>query len=79
FKSVADALEAAVGKLGLERFGEPGEAFDPSVHEALTHAHSADVTEPTAVQVFQPGYRIGARVVRPARVGVAEPEPNTDN
>ena len=73
FKSVADALEAAVGKLGLERFGEPGEPFDPSVHEALTHAHSDEVTEPTAVQVFQPGYRIGARVVRPARVGVAEP------
>ena len=77
FKSVADALEAAVGKLGLERFGEPGEPFDPSVHEALTHAHSAEVTEPTAVQVFQPGYRIGARVVRPARVGVAEPEPSS--
>jgi molecular chaperone GrpE len=74
FKSVADALEAAVGKLGLERFGEPGEPFDPSVHEALTHSHSAEVTEPTAVQVFQPGYRIGARVVRPARVGVADPE-----
>ena len=73
FKSVADALEAAVGKLGLERFGEPGEPFDPSVHEALTHTHSDEVTEPTAVQVFQPGYRIGARVVRPARVGVAEP------
>jgi len=79
FKSVADALEAAVGKLGLERFGEPGEPFDPSVHEALTHAHSADVTEPTAVQVFQPGYRIGARVVRPARVAVAEPEPSTES
>jgi molecular chaperone GrpE len=79
FKSVADALEAAVGKLGLERFGEPGEPFDPSVHEALTHAHSAEVTEPTAVQVFQPGYRIGARVVRPARVGVAEPEPADEN
>jgi molecular chaperone GrpE len=79
FKSVADALEAAVGKLGLERFGEPGEAFDPSVHEALTHAHSADVTEPTAVQVFQPGYRIGARVVRPARVAVAEPESSDEN
>jgi len=79
FKSVADALEAAVGKLGLERFGEPGEPFDPSVHEALTHAHSADVTEPTAVQVFQPGYRIGARVVRPARVAVAEPEPGTES
>ncbi len=78
FKSVADALEAAVGKLGLERFGEPGEPFDPSVHEALTHSHSAEVTEPTAVQVFQPGYRIGARVVRPARVGVAEPEPGSE-
>jgi len=78
FKSVADALEAAVGKLGLERFGEAGEPFDPSVHEALTHAHSADVTEPTAVQVFQPGYRIGSRVVRPARVGVAEPEPSSE-
>jgi molecular chaperone GrpE len=78
FKSVADALEAAVGKLGLQRFGEPGEPFDPSVHEALTHAHSAEVTEPTAVQVFQPGYRIGARVVRPARVGVAEPEPSAE-
>ena len=74
FKSVAEALEAAVGKLGLERFGEVGEPFDPAVHEALTHSHSAEVTEPTAVQVFQPGYRIGARVVRPARVGVAEPE-----
>jgi len=79
FKSVADALEAAVGKLGLERFGEPGEPFDPSVHEALTHAHSAEVTEPTAVQVFQPGYRIGARVVRPARVGVDEPEPSSES
>jgi molecular chaperone GrpE len=79
FKSVADALEAAVGKLGLEQFGTPGEPFDPSVHEALTHAHSADVTEPTAVQVFQPGYRIGARVVRPARVAVAEPELSTES
>ena len=79
FKSVADALEAAVGKLGLERFGEPGEPFDPSIHEALTHGHSADVTEPTAVQVFQPGYRIGARVVRPARVGVADPEPSSES
>ncbi len=73
FRSVADALESAVGKLGLERFGEAGDPFDPSVHEALTHTHSDEVSEPTAVQVFQPGYRIGARVVRPARVGVAEP------
>jgi len=74
FKSVAEALEAIVEKLGLERFGEPGEPFDPNVHEALMHQHSPDVTEPTAVQILQPGYRIGERVVRPARVAVADPE-----
>jgi molecular chaperone GrpE len=74
FKSVAEALEATVEKLGLSRFGEAGEPFDPTVHEALTHTHSAEVTEPTCVQVFQPGYRVGDRVVRPARVAVADPE-----
>jgi molecular chaperone GrpE len=74
FKSVGEALEATVEKLGMSRFGTPGDPFDPTVHEALTHAHSDDVTEATAVEVFQPGYRIGDRVVRPARVAVAEPE-----
>ena len=74
FKSVAEGLEAIVEKLGLTRFGETGEAFDPTVHEALTHAHSAEVSEPTCVEVFQPGYRVGERVVRPARVAVADPE-----
>ncbi|MBC6457594.1 nucleotide exchange factor GrpE [Actinomadura sp. HBU206391] len=74
FKSVAEALEAAVGKLGLVRFGEKGEPFDPTVHEALMHSYSADVTEPTCVDVLQPGYRIGERVMRAARVAVAEPD-----
>jgi len=74
FKSVGEALEQIVERLGLVRFGAAGDAFDPTVHEALTHAHSADVTVPTAVEVFQPGYRIGDRVVRPARVAVADPE-----
>ncbi|MCW2855114.1 MAG: GrpE protein [Marmoricola sp.] len=73
FKSVGEALEAAVGKLGLERFGEKGEPFDPTVHEALIHSYSADVAEPTCVDILQPGYRIGARILRPARVAVAEP------
>jgi len=74
FRSVGEALEATVEKLGLQRFGAAGEPFDPTVHEALMHSYSADVTEPTAVQVLQPGYRFGDRVVRPARVAVAEPE-----
>jgi molecular chaperone GrpE len=74
FRSVGEALESTVEKLGLERFGQPGDPFDPTVHEALTHSHSAEVTEPTCVQIFQPGYRFGDRVVRPARVAVADPE-----
>jgi molecular chaperone GrpE len=74
FRSVGEALEAIVEKLGLTRFGEAGDAFDPTLHEALTHAHSAEVTQPTAAQIFSPGYRIGDRVVRPARVAVVEPE-----
>jgi molecular chaperone GrpE len=73
FKSVADSLEITVTKLGLESFGENGEPFDPKVHEALMHSYSRDVTEPTCVQILQPGYRVGERILRPARVAVAEP------
>src|SRR5206468_3624103 len=73
FKLVADGLETTLTKLGLQRFGTVGEPFDPNVHEALTHALSADVTEPSCGQVYQPGYRVGDRVLRPARVGVVEP------
>jgi molecular chaperone GrpE len=74
FKSVGEALEQTVERLGMVRFGAPGDPFDPVVHEALTHSHSADVSVPTCVEVFQPGYRLGDRVVRPARVAVADPE-----
>jgi molecular chaperone GrpE len=74
FKSVGEALEAKVAKLGLERYGEKGEPFDPTVHEALLHSYSQEVTEPTCVEILQPGYRVGDRVLRPARVAVAEPE-----
>jgi len=73
FKSVADSLEAITGKLGLTSFGEAGDPFDPMLHEALMHAYSAEVTEPTAVQILQPGYKVGERIIRPARVAVAEP------
>jgi molecular chaperone GrpE len=77
FKSVAESLESAVAKLGLDSFGEQGEPFDPKVHEALMHSYSPDVTEPTCVQILQPGYRVGDRVLRPARVAVAEPSEPT--
>ncbi|SNS91792.1 molecular chaperone GrpE [Streptosporangium subroseum] len=74
FAKVSESLEAATGKLGLTTFGTKGEPFDPTVHEALIHSYSPDVTEPTCVEILQPGYRIGERVLRPARVAVAEPE-----
>ncbi|TMR13711.1 nucleotide exchange factor GrpE [Nonomuraea turkmeniaca] len=74
FAKVAESLEAALTKLGLSSFGQKGEPFDPTVHEALMHSYSPDVTEPTAIEVLQPGYRMGDRVLRPARVAVAEPE-----
>ena len=81
FAAIADKLESTLGKFGLERYGGTGELFDPSLHEALMHApwpqdgslpESAAST--TVVQVLQPGYRAGERVIRPARVAVADPE-----
>lgn len=71
FKSVGESLEAALARVGLEKFGEPGEAFDPTFHEALTTEARDEVTEPTVVAVYQPGYRFAGRVLRPARVAVA--------
>jgi len=75
FKSVGESLEQVVGKLGLERFGEVGEPFDPARHEAFLHSYDDDVDEPSVAAILQPGYRIKDRIIRPARVAVAEPEP----
>jgi molecular chaperone GrpE len=79
FAAIADKLESSLGKFGLERFGAPGEAFDPTVHEALLHTEWDEAVTPTdpsattVVQVLQPGYRTGQQVIRPARVSVADP------
>ncbi|GAA2539239.1 MULTISPECIES: nucleotide exchange factor GrpE [Streptomyces] len=75
FKSVAESLETTVAKMGLQQFGKEGEPFDPTIHEALMHSYAPDVTETTCVAILQPGYRIGERTIRPARVAVAEPQP----
>lgn len=73
FRAIVDAVEKIAGKHGLESFGQPGDAFDPHIHEALLHAHATGITGPTCVEILQPGYRIGDKVLRPARVAVAEP------
>lgn len=78
FAAIAEKLEAALGRLGLERYGEVGEVFDPAVHEALMHGvdESGAATETVVTQVLQPGYRMSgatSRVVRAARVAVVSP------
>jgi molecular chaperone GrpE len=78
FKSVAESLESAASKLGLVSYGESGEPFDPKIHEALAHSYSPDVTEVTCAEIFQPGYKVGDRILRPARVLVAEPATGPD-
>jgi molecular chaperone GrpE len=76
FKAVAEEIERVTSKYGLESFGEAGDPFNPHIHEALLHAHAEGVDGPTCVEILQPGYRIGDRILRPARVAVAEPEPD---
>lgn len=74
FATIAGKLEQILAdKFGLERFGEVGEVFDPTLHEALMATESAEVTEPSIALVLQPGYKLGDRVVRAARVQVTNP------
>jgi len=74
FKLVAEELERLTGKYGLSVYGEVGEPFDPNVHEALMHVPLAGVEVATVSAIMQKGVRLNERVLRPARVGIAEPE-----
>ena len=82
FKTVAEQLERVVTRLGLTRFGAVGDAFDPTVHEALSHiGEDPEVTVTTCKVIAKAGYKIGDRVVRAAQVLVVDPvsEPTDDN
>jgi molecular chaperone GrpE len=71
---VAEQLERVVAAQGLVKFGEPGDAFDPTVHEALSHIGTdPDVEVTTCKVIAKAGYRIGERVVRAAQVLVVDP------
>jgi molecular chaperone GrpE len=77
FAAIADKLDGILGRFGIERIGAKGEEFDPVIHEALMHVEAElpeDATTTTVVQVIQPGFKMGERVVRPARVSVADPQ-----
>jgi len=78
FKAVGDEVERITAKYGLTSFGAKGDPFDPHIHEALLHAHAEGIDGPTCVEILQPGYQVGDRILRPARVAVAEPEPNLE-
>jgi molecular chaperone GrpE len=73
FKAVADQLNSITSRIGLEKYGTAGEAFDPQIHEALMHDESADVAVATATKILQPGYKYKERILRPARVAVTDP------
>ena len=74
FKAVAEQLERIVGGLGLTKFGEAGDPFDPTMHDALSHiGEDPEVSVPTAKVVAKAGYKIGDRVVRAAQVLVVDP------
>jgi molecular chaperone GrpE len=74
FKAVADQLERAVASSGLVVFGRPGDTFDPTLHEALSHlGEDPEVTVTTVKHVAKAGYKIGDRVARAAQVLVVDP------
>ncbi|MGD0026144.1 MAG: nucleotide exchange factor GrpE [Xanthobacteraceae bacterium] len=68
-------LVKALEKNGVRQFTPQGEKFDPNLHQAMFEVPSASVLAGSVVQVVQPGYMIGERVLRPALVGVSKGGP----
>jgi molecular chaperone GrpE len=73
FQTVAAGLLTTLTSVGLERYGQVGDPFDPQVHEALVHTFQPGLEGPTCVEIYRSGYRYAGRVLRPAQVVVAEP------
>jgi molecular chaperone GrpE len=69
------AMLAALERHGVRKLQPEGEKFDPNFHQAMFEVNNPDVPANTVVQVVQPGYSIGERVLRPAMVGVAKGGP----
>jgi molecular chaperone GrpE len=68
---VRSELHAALARVGIESFSPTGAVFDPAEHEAMAQQPVAGAQSGTVVEVFQPGYKLGASIIRPARVLVA--------
>ena len=83
-KALIDGIELterellkALEKNGVRQFTPQGEKFDPNLHQAMFEIPDASVPAGSVVQVVQPGYMIGDRVLRPALVGVSKGGPKT--
>jgi molecular chaperone GrpE len=74
FKLVADRIVGLLDGLGVEAYGVAGDPFDPTLHEAVIHDTSSEVSVPTATTVLRQGFRRGDRVLRTAMVAVTDPE-----
>ncbi|WP_177917239.1 nucleotide exchange factor GrpE [uncultured Eubacterium sp.] len=66
-----DQLMQALTKIGVEAYGESGDTFDPNFHNAVMHIEDDDLGENVITDVFQKGYKINDRVIRPAMVKTA--------
>jgi molecular chaperone GrpE len=83
-KALVDGVELTERELlkvlernGVKKFDPKGEKFDPNLHQAMFEVPDAKVPSGSVVQVIQPGYAIGERVLRPALVGVSKGGPRT--
>lgn len=74
FQAVAAKIDKAFEKFGVEKFGEKGEDFDPTRHDAILHKPDPTADKEIVDTVVEAGYRIGDRVIRAARVVVASPQ-----
>ena len=73
FAAVANKLRTAGDKFGLKQFGAKGDVFNPELHDALVQTPNPEVTENTVADVVEPGYQLGERLLRPAKVAVFIP------
>ena len=83
-KALVDGVELTERELlkvleknGVRKFDPKGEKFDPNMHQAMFEVPDARVPSGSVVQVIQPGFAIGDRVLRPALVGVSKGGPKT--
>jgi molecular chaperone GrpE len=74
FQQVGEKLSVKLSNAGLVSYGEPGEPFDPNIHEAIAQEYGDDVLIPTISKVLQSGYSFQEKVVRPAVVVLKVPE-----